>query len=75
MADSFALSVHEATIRWRLTGKRYVDCMSETYNLLKKLSYNKQLRKLFLEFSTNIYDYTFDNSADRYCLWYCHEVI
>lgn len=40
--------------------------MSETYNLLKKLSFNRQLKKLFLEFSSNAYDYNFDNEDDRY---------
>ncbi|XP_011139498.1 F-box only protein 33 isoform X2 [Harpegnathos saltator] len=66
MADCFALSVHEATIRWDISSRRYIDCMSETYNLLKKLSYNRQLRKLFLEFSCNNYDYSFDNEDDSY---------
>ncbi|XP_032680868.1 F-box only protein 33 isoform X2 [Odontomachus brunneus] len=66
MADCFALSVHEATIRWDISSRRYIDCMSETYNLLKKLSYNRQLRKLFLEFSSNIYDYSFDNEEPSY---------
>lgn len=47
LTDRFALSVQEATIRWDIP--KYVDYMGETYRVLKKLSSNKQLKKLFLE--------------------------
>ncbi|KAL6263303.1 hypothetical protein P5V15_006101 [Pogonomyrmex californicus] len=59
LANRFALSVHEATIRWDIP--RYINCVGETYRLLKKLGHNKQLRKLFLEFNSNFYDSPFDN--------------
>ncbi|XP_024870381.1 F-box only protein 33 [Temnothorax curvispinosus] len=62
LANRFALSVHEATIRWDIP--RYVNCIGETYRLLKKLGQNRQLRKLFLEFNSNTYDLSFDNEDD-----------
>lgn len=64
LANYFALSVHEATIRW--DKPRFIDYVGETYKLLKQLSHNKQLRKLFLEFNSNVYDFPFDNEDDRY---------
>ncbi|XP_067207460.1 F-box only protein 33 isoform X2 [Linepithema humile] len=53
LTDRFALSVQEATIRWDTP--KYIDCMNETYRILKKLSPNKQLKKLFLEFYGSAY--------------------
>lgn len=64
LANYFALSVHEATIRW--DQPRHIDYVGETYKLLKQLSHNKQLRKLFLEFNSNVYDLSIDNEDDRY---------
>ncbi|KYM95761.1 F-box only protein 33 [Cyphomyrmex costatus] len=61
LANRFALSVHEATIRWDIS--RNINCLGETYRLLQKLSHNRQLRKLFLEFNSNICD-SFDNEGD-----------
>lgn len=62
LANYFALSVHEATIRW--DKPIHIDYVGETYKLLKQLSHNKQLRKLFLEFNSNAFP--FDNEDDRY---------
>ncbi|GAB1865407.1 F-box only protein 33 [Camponotus japonicus] len=65
LANYFALSVHEATIRW--DKPIHIDYVGETYKLLKQLSHNKQLRKLFLEFNSNAYDFPFDNEDDSNC--------
>ncbi|XP_014479540.1 PREDICTED: F-box only protein 33 [Dinoponera quadriceps] len=65
MVDRYALSVQEATIRWNILNSKYIDYRSETYNLLKKLGCNRQLRKLFLEFNNCIYDY-FDYESNSY---------
>lgn len=62
LANRFALSVHEATIRWDIP--RNINCTGETYRLLKKLGHNRQLRKLFLEFNSNTCDSPFDNEDD-----------
>ncbi|XP_011165791.1 F-box only protein 33 [Solenopsis invicta] len=64
LTNRFALSVHEATIRW--DKPRYINCIGETYRLLKKLGRNRQLRKLFLEFHSDkhTYDCFFDNEFD-----------
>ncbi|KAL0122125.1 hypothetical protein PUN28_007119 [Cardiocondyla obscurior] len=59
LANRFALSVHEATIRWHIP--RSINCLSETCKLLKKLGQNRQLKKLFLEFNSNTCDSPFDN--------------
>jgi len=64
LANRFALSVHEATIRWDTP--RNINYIGETYRLLKKLGRNRQLRKLFLEFNSNTCDSPFDNEDDRY---------
>ncbi|XP_011057551.1 PREDICTED: F-box only protein 33-like [Acromyrmex echinatior] len=61
LANRFALSVHEATIRWAKSRSRKINCTGETYRLLKKLSHNRQLRKLCLEFYSNTSDSPFDN--------------
>ncbi|XP_015177441.1 PREDICTED: F-box only protein 33 [Polistes dominula] len=53
LADSFGLSVHEATIKCDIPSH-----IVETSYILKKLSCNRQLRKLFLEYSSNICERT-----------------
>ncbi|XP_036142323.1 F-box only protein 33 isoform X2 [Monomorium pharaonis] len=64
LTNRFALSVHEATIRW--DKPRYINCIGETNRLLKKLGRNRQLKKLFLEFNSNTFDCLFDNEDDSF---------
>lgn len=51
LADCFGLSVHEATIRCDIACH-----IVETSHLLKKLCCNRQLRKLYLEYSSSIFE-------------------
>ncbi|XP_078043910.1 F-box only protein 33 [Augochlora pura] len=62
LAESFGLSVHEATIRCD-TPNHSAD---ETLAILKKLSCNRQLRKLFLESSSSSFEYEDDEDINGY---------
>ncbi|XP_076649282.1 F-box only protein 33 [Halictus rubicundus] len=62
LADSFGFSVHEATIRCD-TPNHSAD---ETVAILKKLSCNRQLRKLFLESSSSSFEYEDDDDINGY---------
>lgn len=50
LADRFGLSLHEATIKCYVIGE-----VTELSTLLKKLSSNRQLRKLFLKYGSNVF--------------------
>ncbi|XP_076623713.1 F-box only protein 33 [Colletes latitarsis] len=62
LAESFGLSVHEAIIRCD-TPNNVAD---DTLAILKKLSCNRQLCKLFLEFSSSFIDYKDDKNINEY---------